>query len=317
MILTGGPVSQLPLAAMDWLAAHHGIIDRSHLAEFGVSANQIQRRLTTGRLLAIHPGVYRSAAWPATELGRCVATCMALPDGAVSHRTAGRLWGLRRCGGDSIDALIPHERRTRITTVQLRRTTAMVPADVVHRPDGIRLTNPVRTVCDLAAVLNEEDLASVIEQVLDEFGVGYVTVRRTAGVLMASGRPGSRRLRAVLLGRPDGAAPQDSHLEVRLLGALVRAGLPQPIRQLPIRLPTGVEVHADLGFPQARLVVEIDHRAWHSGAQGALDKRRDRLVRLAGFDTVRVSEDDLKRRFDETVAEVVAIHDRARRGTVA
>ena len=99
--------------------------------------------------------------------------------------------------------------------------------------------------------------------------------------------------------------------------ALASAGLPAAVAQLPIHTADGIVVHGDLGFPNASLVVEVDHRTWHSGAQAALDKRRDRLVKLAGFDTVRVTDDDLKRRFDATVAEVVAIHHRLAAGTRA
>jgi very-short-patch-repair endonuclease len=182
------------------------------------------------------------------------------------------------------------------------------PADVVRRADGIRLTTPLRTACDLAAVLGEEDLASVIEQVLDDFRVRYVTLRRAADRLLRRGWSAGPLLRAVLDGRPAGAAAHDSHLEVRFSRALVLSGLPEPVRQLPIALLPSVDAHADLGFPGAHLVVEIDHRSWHSGSQAALDKRRDRLVRLAGYETVRVTDDDLAHRFDATVAEVVAIH---------
>jgi very-short-patch-repair endonuclease len=61
-------------------------------------------------------------------------------------------------------------------------------------------------------------------------------------------------------------------------------------------------------FPDAHLVIEIDDRAWHSGDQAALDKRRDRLVKLAGFDTVRVTDDDLRHRFAETLDQVIRIY---------
>ena len=301
----------LPSAANHWLAEHHGVISSRRLQRIGLSEPQVLRLAVTGQLVRVHRGVYRSAQWPQTSEGRCVAACLAVPRGAISHKTAARLWGLRRCSGDDdIELLTASDWTTKTLGVTVHRASDLVGSDVVRRRDGIVLTSPVRTACDLAARLDDEDLASVIEQVLDDYRVRYRTVLRTAQRLMRTGWAGSARLGRVTALRQPGAAAHDSHLEVSFARALVSAGLPAAVAQLPIRTADGIVVHGDLGFPNASLVVEVDHRTWHSGAQAALDKRRDRLVKLAGFDTVRVTDDDLKRRFDATVAEVVAIHDR-------
>ena len=310
-------MTQLTPAAAHWFADHHGVADRATLRRLGLSPDQIDHRARVGLLVRIHHGVYRSTQWPETEIGRCIAACMAAPSAVISHGSAARLWGLRRCGTNDIHVSIPLQRTWRADGVVVHRTGTLERSDIVRRADGIRLTNPVRTVCDVAALVSDEDLASVIEQVLDEHRVRYATIARTAYRLIGRGWPASTRLRAVLEGRPDGAAPHDSHLELRLARALVRAGLPEPVRQLPITLLDGMTIHADLAYPARRLVIEIDHRTWHSGAQAALDKRRDRLVRLAGYSTVRVTDDDLRQRFASTVDEVVAIHALARRARVA
>ena len=119
--------------------------------------------------------------------------------------------------------------------------------------DGIRVTSPARTACDLASVLGEEDLASVIEQVLDTFDLRSHTIERTARTMLAPGWRGSSTLRRVLAQRAPGSSPQDSHLEVRLGRALVAAGLPAPVPQHPIPLDDGVVVRADLAYPSLRL----------------------------------------------------------------
>ena len=301
-------MAQLPLAVVSWLAAHHGTISHKQLVRRGLSPDQIYRRVLSGRLVRCHDGVYRSGEWPDSELTRCVAACLAVPPGLVSLRTAARLWGLRRCAGAAIDLTVPEPVRTRVSGVDLHRTTMLPASHAVRRSDGIRLTSPMRTACDLAAVLDEEDLASVIDQVLDQHRVRYTTFLRMANDLTRRGWPGGRRLRAVIDGRSVNAAPHDSHLKVVLARALVRAGLPDAVRQQPIEILPAILVHVDLAYPDARLVIEVDHRSWHSGEQAALDKRRDRLVRIAGFDTVRVTDDDLRHRMSETVEQLVTIH---------
>jgi hypothetical protein len=304
----------LSAEATKWIAQHHGAISAKRLGRFGLSPNQISRLVAQQQMQRVHQGVYRSLQWPDTELGRAVAACLAIPSGAISHQTAGRVWGLRRCSTNDTLELIAPTRRGRARGVVVHLVNDLERTDTVRRRDGIVVTNPVRTVCDLAARLDAEDLASAIEQVLDQHRIGFTTVLRTAQRLARPGWAGAGQLRAVLAGRAPGASPHDSHLELRLARALVRAGLPVPVAQLPIEIAADVTVHADLGYPAARLVVEVDHRTWHSGEQAALDKRRDRLVKLAGFDTVRVSDTDLRQHFERTVAEVVAIHaDAARR----
>lgn len=87
-------MAQLPVAVIESIAAHHGVIDRASFVEHGVSLHQINRRIESGRLVRMHYGVYRSAEWPDSERARCVAACLAATDGAISHMTAARLWNL-------------------------------------------------------------------------------------------------------------------------------------------------------------------------------------------------------------------------------
>lgn len=308
-------MAQLPVAVIESIATHHGVIDRASFVEHGVSLHQINRRIESGRLVRMHYGVYRSAEWPDSERARCIAACLAATDGAISHTTAARLWNLRRCTGDAVHLTIARCSRVRIAGVVLHRSAHWTPAEIVTLDDGIRVTSPARTVCDLASVLGEEDLASVIEQVLDTFDLRSHTIERTARTMLAPGWRGSSTLRRVLAQRAPGSSPQDSHLEVRLGRALVAAGLPAPVPQHPIPLDDGVVIHADLAYPGLRLAIEVDHRAWHSGDRASVDKRRDRRVRLAGYETVRVSDDDLTRRFGETVDHLVRIY-RLRSGAV-
>jgi hypothetical protein len=181
-----------------------------------------------------------------TREGDCLAACLAAASGTISHTTAARLWGFRRVGaGTDVHLTIREPARVIIAGVHVHHTVRLDRSDVVKRSDGIRITNPLRTACDLASVLDDEDLASVIEQVLDQFRVRFRTLLITAERRPRQGSSGAARLRRVLLGRPEGR-PSQSHLEVRVATALRRSGLGPAIRQMPIDILPGVTVHADL-----------------------------------------------------------------------
>lgn len=72
--------------------------------------------------------------------------------------------------------------------------------------------------------------------------------------------------------------------------ALVRASdLPKPTLNLPIRTPTRW-CEADIAWPAARLVVELDSRAFHHTAEAfEADRAKDRALATAGWRTIRVT----------------------------
>ena len=309
-------MAQLPTTAVGHLAARHGVISRRQLIGFGVSADQIYRRVASRRLIEVHAGVYRSGEVPDGELARCVAACLVDDAGVISHTTAARLWGLRCCSGSDTHLTVPSEVRVRAHGITVHRSVALAAADVVHRADGIRVTSPVRTVCDLAALLGDDALASVLEQVLDVYDLRFATFRAVAERVLERRPRGAARLRRLVERRPAGARAQESDLEVRLASALVRAGLPAPVRQLVVRAG-GSDARFDLAYPERGLAIEVDHRVWHAGGRVAKDKQRDRRVAAAGFTTLRVTEDDLAARaLPATVAEIVAVY-RQRAGAAA
>ena len=49
------------------------------------------------------------------------------------------------------------------------------------------------------------------------------------------------------------------------MAMIERVGLPTPVRQLPLTLPSGEIIHLDLAWPDVRLAVEPGHSWWHGG----------------------------------------------------
>jgi hypothetical protein len=91
--------------------------------------------------------------------------------------------------------------------------------------------------------------------------------------------------------------PSQSGFELDVLEAVLRAGLPEPARQHPLQLRSGVTVHLDLAWPPARLAVEPGHTWWHGGDAGmARDEARRRACGEVGWLVVPCTEhvrDDL------------------------
>ena len=70
-------------------------------------------------------------------------------------------------------------------------------------------------------------------------------------------------------------------------------------------LPDRHVIHPDLGLPEDRFFVEIDHQTWHDGRRdSAYDKRRDRKARLAGCHIERVSDLAIAHELSETVEDL-------------
>ena len=69
----------------------------------------------------------------------------------------------------------------------------------------------------------------------------------------------------------------------------------------------GEEINVDCLWRAERLVVELDSRRYHRDNPAAFtrDRRRDRLLRLASYDPVRFTDEELEHEPDEVIATVI------------
>lgn len=297
-------MAPLPRAALAMARAQYGLLSVADLASASVSGRGRSGALESGLLTKVHRNVYRVGSHEETFEQRCVAACLAAPHAALSGPSAGRLMGLRKVWTDDVHVI--STRTVLLVGVVAHRTTLLVPADV-HQRGPMRLLRPARLVCDLAAYLDDADLESVIEQVLDRRMAQLSTIRELARTFMRSGRGGSARLGRVLDARPSWRRPVDSDLELRLLRALQRRGL-ELATQVPVMLDNGHEVRIDLAAPDLRLGIEVDHVTWHGGRLDTQrDKVRDRELMRLRWTIARVTDEDITRRLEETVQQLVDI----------
>jgi hypothetical protein len=133
-------------------------------------------------------------------------------------------------------------------------------------------------------------------------GRGLVTPAALDAMVDAyAGQRGSRQA-ACAFDLADGRAqsPPESVLRVRL----VLAGLPWPVPQRPVRLPSGVVVHPDLPWPEYKVAVEYDGH-WHADTdQLHRDRRRLNQLTAAGWLVLHVTSRRLNRDFGGVLREV-------------
>ncbi len=262
----------------------HGVVALRQLEALGLSGRSVKHRVSTGRLHRVHRGVYAVGRAALTRKGHWMAAVLACGPGALlSHRSAAALWELKQSSW-KIDVTVPKQRRGRSS---IRLHQARLHPDEITQRDGILVTTVARTLLDLAAVV---DHGQVVRGVEESERRELFDLRAVDAVLERAGRRhGAPALRRVLA---DWTEPADvrSELERRFTARLRRSRL--PARQVNV-IVAGFEV--DLFWPQSRLVVELDSRAYHTSPSAfERDRLRDAKLQRAGFRIVRVTHRRLR-----------------------
>ncbi|HET7589704.1 MAG TPA: type IV toxin-antitoxin system AbiEi family antitoxin domain-containing protein [Solirubrobacterales bacterium] len=281
------------------LARHqHGLVGRRQLLACGWSGTAIDKRIRSGRLHRVHPGVYCVGHRLLSRQGRWTAAVLASgPEALLSHRSAAALWGLRGHPGGAIHVTAP---RKSTSTQRIRRHFSIVPHDERGVQEGIPATSVHRTIFDLAATEPVEAVAAMIREA--EY-LGRCQRLSLPDLLERHpGRRGSRRLRLAL--RRIGEEPagrKRSRLEERFAPFLRRYRLPLPRFNDWILLgPKRFQV--DCHWPGHRLIVELDGWEGHSSRSAFQeDRARDRALRVVDYSVIRLTWSQL-----EAEAEAVA-----------
>jgi hypothetical protein len=291
-----------------WLRSHHGVVSRRKLIELGLTPGAIRALLSSGELVAVHDGVYRHAMWPDTLLSRCGAISMADARLVVCCGGATDIWNYRGCTSVGLHASSTARGLPIGDGIVVHRCPVMPSSHVHERPDGIRVTSPIRTVFDIAKHVGPTTLESVIEQGLRRGQFDVPALYEMGRLMCRRGRDGSTMFAQVVTSRPAWRRPVDSHPELLLLNELARHGV-HLRTQVKVTLPDGQDIHPDLGDPGCGFYIEIDDHEWHDGRlDSTYDDHRDRQVRLIGGRVERVSTDEIRAMPPRLVADLVAAY---------
>ena len=257
----------------------HGVVTRKQLLDLGYTRHAIEHRVAQGRLHPIHRGVFIIGRPELSIHGRCMAAVLACgPCALVSHQTAAELWGIRQPGGGPVELSVPVTVQRKLADVRLHRRRSVRKTERAVQ-DGIPLTNPVRTLVDLAARLPEPALEAAVNEADKHDRVDPERLRRELERM--SSQPGIPALRRLLDRRFFRLT--DSELERRFLRLVESIGLPAPRTRVRVN---GFLV--DFFWPELGLVVETDGLRYHrTPAQQARDRRRDQAHTATGLTPLR------------------------------
>lgn len=261
-----------------------GVIGRLQAHSLGLSERRIEGLVNREEWVPLLPGVYGSAASARSWEQRLVAVSIWVgPDAVFCDRTAAYLHGFLEERPEVIEVCSARRLRPRPGVRVVRR--ALERGDVVKK-GPFRLTHPSRTMVDLAAVLDEEDLEITLHAGASRKIVSLPRVARRIDGMETRGRKTLvlRRLVDVCPGRPP-----ESPTETRTLRILRRIAPPLPETQFVVVL-AGKRRRVDFAYPDRRKAVESDSYEFHIRPwdfERNLEKRA--LLRLAGWDVFAVS----------------------------
>ena len=265
---------------------HSGIVTLHEAVALGASRSSTYRWAAEGLIIQVGPGVF---ALPGTSSRPDItlrAACRAL-GAVVSHESAATVHRIGPVRERHPTVTVSHRGTHRFEGVVVRQSTDLMEqhVDVV---DGLRVTNPSRTVIDLAAVVSRSRLEVIVDNVLAAGVVELNDLNSLRLSLSRQGKKGARNLRAVLESRVGDPAVPTTVLEARLLRLIKDAGLPIPTREFHAPWLKPINGRVDLAYVDHHLVIEADSRRWHLLFDAfEVDRRRDNAAQIAGWKVLR------------------------------
>ncbi len=271
-----------------------GLFSRQQVLAAGGYDQLIERRLASGRWLLVHPGVYSLPGWPSSWKRDLWAMYLALgPDAVVSHESAASIRALHpfpKFG--QIELSVPHGKHVLLPRSSVHQARDLRP-EHIEVVDGLRVTSPGRTLCDLAGVSHRERLSRAIEQADLDKKCAIRTTMALYEELRAPGKRGFRMLGEILAVRAPGFVVPESELEGMFRRLVRRFRIPEPAWQVP--LPWDPTRRADAGWASRNALIELDSRSWHARIdQMTADRRRDRAARRHGHTIYRFTYEEVR-----------------------
>jgi hypothetical protein len=288
----------------------HGLVTRAQALSV-LSPSTLDRRIRARALEPVRRGVYRIAGVPDSWELQLLAACLTVGDDArVSFRAAAALHSFEGFARDRIEIARFGSRAVVIDGVVVHESHVFDESHLT-RISGIPTTSVARTLCDLTAVARPWMVERAVDDALRRKLVRLAEIANVAELLEGRGRHRCTAMRDILERRLPGYQPGDSAPERRIAELLVRAGLPPPTQQHPVRVGRS-QRRVDLCYPEHRIAIEYDGWEWHSGRR-AFDEDRARANELVvlGFSVLRFTS----RSSDQAIVDTVraAIHRTARR----
>jgi very-short-patch-repair endonuclease len=275
-----------------------GHVTRAQLVGLGLGVGAIDYRLSIGRLIAVHHGVYAVGHLPTNPIDQAKGVVLAGgPRVALGCGSAAAFWGVQQRWSFPLELISATDRR--LAGVKVHQSKTLLQRDI-RVVDGLRVTSPARTVLDIAPRLSDKQLARAVD---DLRHARKVTINQLKDVVARNPHhPGAQRL-AKIIGATQ-KEPTRSELESAFQRLAQKHGLPVP--QINVEV-AGYTV--DAYYSEHQLVVELDGWLTHQTRQAfTRDRRQDaEILAKTGVPTVRLTYDQTTRHATRTATELRTI----------
>ena len=282
--------------------AQHGLITTEQATK-ALGPSRKARWVSERRLISVQPSVFRMAGAPETWHQSTMAASLAV-DGIVSHRSAAELWGLIQPAGYAEVSISGSASRKVRPPAIVHRIIDLHP-DLALEREGLRLTDPVRTVIDLGLVMPWWSVRTAIGRGLSTqvFDLAGVTQLRDA--LGRPGRNGTGIVREILEGSLLIMGKEESELETRFTALSRRFGLPALTLQHEVWDAGRFVARIDAAYPALKLAIEVDGFEHHTSPDAfQRDRtRQNRLVAL-GWTVLRFTWNDVVKHAGEVARTI-------------
>jgi hypothetical protein len=260
-----------------------GVVGLAQLFELGFTRKEIRTRVARGELTPLHRGVFIvSRAWIPAR-GHLTGALLAMGDtAALSHRTAGHVYGWRPFNRREIELTLPGKPRKREGLV-IHRTTAFHPDDV-RIYSGYRVTSVSRLLIDSAKRESKEELRRIVTASVQDGLFDLVQVE--AALDRGFQRPWITTVRQALAEYV--WTPRDKSTYERDFAALLATdpSIPAPARNVYMG-----PYEIDYYWAAQRLAVELDGRRWHIAIQNTdRDHAKDIWLQKRGIRCMRITD---------------------------
>lgn len=285
-------------------ARQHGVVTLRQLLAIGLTRKAIRHRVATGRLHAVHRGVYLVGHVVAPALAYETAAVLASgPQTLISFHAGWALWGLRPTPPPPVDVTVVDRNPGQRPGIRLHRVRHLAVEDRARR-HGLPVTAPSRTVLDQAVVLAPRELERAIVEARRRRLVTDASL--IAAVQRAPNHRGAPALRTVLASQDEPHMTR-SEAEERMLALVQAADLPAFETNRAVLRYT-----VDFLWRAQRVVVEIDSWQFHGDRKAfETDRRRDADLQAAGHHVLRITARQLRREPLYVAARLAALLSRA------
>lgn len=265
----------------------------NQIAELGLTRKKLRGLIEAGHVRRVLLGVYSPTTIPDTPSLRATCAAMLLPPHSiVCDRAAAWILGVDVYGPGALDVEPPldvvaiggADRSQRPELLGGKRT---LRPDEIIEINGVRLTSPLRTACDIACLRGRHRALATLDAFRRQFALTETDLHRQLG--RYRGRRGVRQLRE-LVPHSDPRAESQGESWTRL--EIIDAGLPIPQLQVWVEVPGWGRVRLDHGYEHLKIAVEFDGQEFHGDDRRDHDEARRAALRREGWIVIIVTKWD-------------------------